>query len=383
MIDIKKMSVAIVDDIESMCKSIRGMLKVLDFGGNFFYGYNGRDALDIVRENEIDLLIMDWNMPVMSGIEALGHIRDDDRLRELPVVMITAEANREMVAQAAESEIDAYILKPLTVKAFGDKITWLVDSVNNPPPMIAHLKKARACKESGDVENALKELKAAMKADPNSSRPLRDIGLHYLERKNLEAAEKYLLKAAGMNRYDVFAFHNLGELYLIKNDIDLAAKFFEKAMQVSPRHVTRGIYFAKALIKKGIYEKAEKTFDKALSLSNYDSVLMEDVADYCMKNKVHEYAIRTFEAILRKHPERTDIMMKLGITLTKAGKPKEALIYFFKIEKREPDNLALKFHMAHCFIDINQMYRAEKALRDILEIDPDNVNAREILKSFI
>ena len=76
-------------------------------------------------------------------------------------------------------------------------------------------------------------------------------------------------------------------------------------------------------------------------------------------------------------------MMKLGVVLTKDGKAKEALDHFFKLEKKEPDNLDVKFHMAHCFIDINQMYRAEKALRNILEIDPDNVKAREILKSLI
>ena len=186
-----------------------------------------------------------------------------------------------------------------------------------------------------------------------------------------------------MNRYDVFAFHHLGELYLIKNNIDLAAKYFEKAMQVSPRHVTRGIYFAKALIKKGIVEKASRAFDKALSLSNNDSALMEDVANFCMTNEVHGYAIRLFESILKKHPERTDIMMKLGIVLTKDGKTLEALEYFSKVEEREPNNLAVKFHMAHSYIDIDQMYRADKTLRDILEIDPDNVKAKEILKTFI
>lgn len=383
MIDIKKMSIAIVDDIESMCKSIRGMLKILEIGDKFFYGFNGKEALDIVKEHKIDLLIMDWNMPVMNGLEALGYIRDIERLRDLPVVMITAEASREMVAQAAESEIDAYILKPLTVKALGDKISWLIDNINNPPPMFVHLKKARIYKEKGDVESALEEMKAAMNADPSSSRPPRDMGLFYMEQHDHVSAEKYLLKAAGMNRYDVFAFHHLGELYLIKDNIDLAARYFDKAMQISPRHVARGIYFAKALIKKGNSEKAVKVFDKALTLSANDPDLMEDVANFCMVNEVHDYAIRSFESILKKHPKRTDIMMKIGVLLTKIGKTNEALDYFFRVEEREPQNLDVKFHMAHGFIDIDQVYRAEKALRDVLAIDPDNTKAREILKTLL
>ena len=383
MIDIKNMSVAVVDDIESMCKSIRGMLKVLEFGNKFYYGYNGKEALNIIREHEIDLLIMDWNMPVMNGLEALGYIRDDEHFRDLPVIMITAEATREMVAQAAESAIDAYILKPLTVKALGDKVSWLIDNVNNPPLMFVHLKKARGYKESGDIEAALKEMKTAMKADATSSKPPRDMGLLYLEQKDLELAEKYLLKAAGMNPYDVFAFHHLGELYLAKNKIDLAAKYFEKAMKVSPRHVTRGIHFGKALIQKGIFDKASNVFDKALSLSDNNSALMEDVANFCMAHESNAYAARLFETILRKHLDRTDIMMKLGVVMTKEGKILEALDYFSKVEKREPHNLEVKLHMAHSYISIDQMYRADKVLRDILKIDPDNIQAKEILKTLL
>jgi CheY-like chemotaxis protein len=141
MIDMQNMNVLIADDMENMCKAIRGILKVLKISGQVFYAFNGLDAWKILERGEqIDLAIIDWNMPAMTGAELLAKIRDDRRFRDLPVVMVTAEANKEIVAEAAESDIDAYILKPLTVKTLEDRIMLVIDRANNPPPMNRHLK---------------------------------------------------------------------------------------------------------------------------------------------------------------------------------------------------------------------------------------------------
>ena len=100
MIELSTMTVVIADDIESMCKSIRGMMKVLGYGRTFFLAHNGADALKIIREQPVDLLIVDWNMPIMNGVQVLEQIREDEDLRDLPVIMVTAQANRDMVAEA-------------------------------------------------------------------------------------------------------------------------------------------------------------------------------------------------------------------------------------------------------------------------------------------
>ena len=126
MIDLKRMSVLIADDMANMCRSIRSMLKVLNYGSVFRFATNGFEALTRLQNDPMDLAIVDWNMPNMTGSELLSHIREDRRYRDMPVVMVTAEANREIVAEAAESDIDAYILKPLTARALADKISIAV-----------------------------------------------------------------------------------------------------------------------------------------------------------------------------------------------------------------------------------------------------------------
>ena len=77
MIDAAQMTVLIVDDMENMCKSIRGMLRVLGCGKKFHFTFNGHEALTLLKKEPIDLAIVDWNMPVMTGVELLNRIRED------------------------------------------------------------------------------------------------------------------------------------------------------------------------------------------------------------------------------------------------------------------------------------------------------------------
>ncbi len=111
MIDINTMSVLIVDDMKSMRLSIRNMFKQLHLGNNIRHAENSKEALRILNEVHIDMAVIDWNMPVMNGIELLTKIRNTKELRDMPVIMITAEAERDIVINVAESDIDAYLLK--------------------------------------------------------------------------------------------------------------------------------------------------------------------------------------------------------------------------------------------------------------------------------
>ena len=117
--------------------------------------------------------------------------------------MVTAESNTEIVAEAIESEIDCYILKPLNIKSLGDRIMGLIEKVNNPSPMILHLKRSRDLEESHNLVDAIHEAKIAAKADLKSSKPVYKLGQLYHKKKDLKTAEKCFLKATQMNPLDV------------------------------------------------------------------------------------------------------------------------------------------------------------------------------------
>jgi CheY-like chemotaxis protein len=380
MIDLETMSILIVDDVDNMCKSIRGMLKILKYGSKFRFARNGVEAWNLLKKEHMDLAIVDWNMPYMTGSELLSRIREDSKLRDMPVVMVTAEANREIVAEAAESDIDAYILKPLTVKALGEKVSVVIKKANDPPPMFYHLKIARDLEELGELDAAVEELKKAMEADSASSKPIRELGKIYLKKNNLEEAEKWLTKAAEMNTIDVIAFHHLGELYLKLDNINKAAWYYDKAMTISPRHVSRGINFGKVLVQKGEVEKALKVFDKAISLTDNALPVQEEVADFCLTNGINEYAAKLMEFILQQMPNRQDIMYKLGVANENLGQHRKALNYYIGAGKKDRKNVEIQISIARNYIDLGHVLRAEQVILAILQKDPDNPDAQALLK---
>ncbi len=383
MIDVSEMRILIVDDMEPMFKSMRGMLKVLKVGRKYQYAQNGLEGWKMLEAGSFEMAIIDWNMPVMNGVELLGRIREDRELRDMPVVMVTAESNREIVAEAAESDIDAYILKPLTVRSLGDKISMVIENANNPPQMIVHLKQARELEEAGDIEAAIAEAKMAVTADPMSSRPIRELGYLFFKINDLENSEKCYLKATKMNKLDVFAFHHLGELYLKQDNIDRAEKCFDKAMTISPRHVDRGINFGKILVQKNMEEKAVKVFEKAINISDESLKLREEVAEFCMENNMYDYSSKLMEFIVSKVPTRYDLLIKIGMLKDKMGRHNEALLYFTDAEKKDKENIKLKLSIAKIYMKMGHMLRAEAKLKEVLKIDPNHKDAKELLKQTI
>ena len=383
MINLREMSVLIVDDMPSMTKYIHKMMRNIGYGKEFFFAHSGREALSLMRKEHIDLVMMDYNMPEMTGGQALSQIRDDRELRDITVIMVTAEAYSDFVAEIGESEVDAYILKPLTMSLMQEKISSAVEKANNPPPMIYHLKRAREFEEQGELDMAINEARIAMDANPNSTKPMRELGYYHFLKNDLEAAESWLKKAVEMNKLDVFAFHYLGEIYLKKNNIEKAAYFLEKAMKISPRHIERGINFAKILVGMGAVDKAIQVFDKTLELAGSTLELREEIADFCIENDVIEYAVSLLESIVGEKPNRADILFKMAQSLEKLGEVSRAILHLVRASEIDKENIDIKIHLAKDYLILKKPILAERPLREIIKTNPDNELAKELLKQCV
>ena len=115
------MNVLIVDDDKTILGILRKLLKQLKFG-NFVDATDGRMALDVLRSKEIGMIISDWNMEPMTGIQLLREVRGDDKLKHLPFIMITAESKSENVIAAKEAGVSSYIVKPFNAETLKSKL---------------------------------------------------------------------------------------------------------------------------------------------------------------------------------------------------------------------------------------------------------------------
>lgn len=115
------MSVLVVDDFATMRRIISNVLKQLGFE-NILEAEDGTKALQIMETEKIDFVITDWNMPQMSGLDLLKAIRASEDKKDIPVLMVTAEAMQENIMKAAQAGVNNYIIKPFDAKTLSDKI---------------------------------------------------------------------------------------------------------------------------------------------------------------------------------------------------------------------------------------------------------------------
>ena len=115
------MKILIVDDFSTMRRIVRNLLKQLSFN-NVEEAEDGDVALEKLKSGSYDFVITDWSMPNMTGLELLKAIRSDDALKNLPVLLITAEAEKENVVLAAQAGVNDYIVKPFTGDVLQQKI---------------------------------------------------------------------------------------------------------------------------------------------------------------------------------------------------------------------------------------------------------------------
>ncbi|MBF0229776.1 MAG: response regulator [Desulfamplus sp.] len=389
MIDINTMSVLIVDDMKSMRLSIRNMFKQLQLGSNIRHAENGKEALKMLSEVHVDMAVIDWNMPVMNGIELLTKIRNTKEIRDMPVIMITAEAERDIVLNVAETDIDAYLLKPLTMKSLEEKVKIVIYSANNPDKATINLRNARAFEEAGDIEKAIEETRLALQERPKASRILRNLGLLYQKVNNDNMTEKCFQKAVAVNREDDVSRFLLVDFYLKKNDLINALNYYEQARVLGSQIISKGVEIGERLIEKGMSSQALDIFTRLMKTSKDTASIRDNVINICMQNGEYGYVKELLTNLIAEQPARVDLKLKAAQLYTKLNETEKALEFYENINsiaKLDRDLTAeefidVKLKLARAYIQRNKPFIVEDYLKQILKIDPQHAIALELRRN--
>ncbi|MEJ2416208.1 MAG: chemotaxis response regulator CheY [Exilibacterium sp.] len=126
----KNMKILIVDDFSTMRRIIKNLLRDLGFT-NTHEADDGMTALPMLKTGDFDFLVTDWNMPGMSGIDLLKAVRADEKLAALPTLMVTAEAKRDQIIEAAQAGVSGYVVKPFTAQVLKEKIDKIFERIDS------------------------------------------------------------------------------------------------------------------------------------------------------------------------------------------------------------------------------------------------------------
>lgn len=117
----KGIKILVVDDFATMRRIIKNILTQLGFK-NIIEADDGSTAMKVLQSEKIDLIISDWNMPKMTGLELLKSVRSEPSWEKIPFIMVTAEAQQDNIILAVKARVSQYIVKPFTADVLGEKI---------------------------------------------------------------------------------------------------------------------------------------------------------------------------------------------------------------------------------------------------------------------
>lgn len=123
----KNLRFLVVDDFSTMRRIVKNLLNDLGYA-NVQEADDGQTALPMLKSGGFDFLVTDWNMPGMPGLELLKAVRSDPNLADLPVLLVTAEAKREQIVEAAQAGVNGYVVKPFTAQTLKEKIEKILAS---------------------------------------------------------------------------------------------------------------------------------------------------------------------------------------------------------------------------------------------------------------
>jgi tetratricopeptide (TPR) repeat protein len=295
-------------------------------------------------------------------------------------LMLTAEAEKDIVYEVAEIEIDAYLLKPLTLESLDNKIRTVVHRANHPSEANIHRNKSRDYEEEGDFKSAIQQIKLALNSKPSASRLLRELGLLYEKDGKSQIAVKCLQKAASVNPQDATTRYILGEMHRKTGDLETAAKYYFEVMSLTSKYTDQAIDLGKRLFNKGLPDRAIEIFKGVISTAKKQVYTKELIADICIEHDEFEYSKILLDSIIKEVPSKYDTVYKAGVVYQTIGDSDKALGYFKTVDKHQSSRIDVKLQIAKIYFDKNKILQADDYLNTVLRKDPENIEALEMRK---
>lgn len=348
---------------------------------NIIPAFDGKDAWDIIQQEKIDLIISDYYMPRVNGLELLSKVRNSSQYWSTPFIMLTSEARKSMVIYSTEEEIDAYIVKPVSPDSLGRYVDEVLKNRYSPNDFYKAVNAGKIKLRMGKKEQALESFLKASSINPEKSIPYFYMG-EILEEfnKDDEALENYRKCDDTSNSLYVRAFDGLARIFIKKQDYDSATKILKKAVEVSPAQVERLIMLVKCCQKIGDLEGAKKYLSNASEIAQKDVAIIENIARIYFDLGLFEDA----ETILRKGYDQGSRELKVfnqfGLMAKEKGEYEKSKKYYQEALKLSPHNDIVNYNYAVLFIEMKEYQTAKAHIKRSLLNNPDFKEGKELLE---
>jgi two-component system chemotaxis response regulator CheY len=338
---------------------------------------SGKQALKSIAGHPMDLVITDWNMPNMTGIELLKHIKGDPELCLTPVLMISDERAADMVLYAVEEGTDGFLVKPFSENDLIKKIKEALSKNASADPLEQKISELRRLKLSKNYREALDLGFELLKTTNNQRVALLTCECLY----QVEEYDKAITMMPDTDEKHRSSRHSnlLGKIHLSLGQYDQGILALEQAIKINPLNNDRKIDLAGAYFAAGKAEAAEKVIRSIVNTHPTDLELVNIAQIYLDQDKIDEagnYLKQTVDPI----KETVSVFNNYAVALRRTDRLEDATDIYLRCLKIDPDSDVLHYNLAVLYVKSGKMAEAKEALNNALKLNPDNEYIKELLQ---
>jgi two-component system chemotaxis response regulator CheY len=369
--------ILIVDDMAPIRKLVVSSLRSIGYR-NVVVARDGLEAWEVIQKEKVDLVISDWLMPRMSGIELLHKLRAESQYENMPFIMLTGHTDEGNIALAAETDVDTILAKPFYINQLADKIKVVMDRKYNPTSFQKLLDAGRKKHKDGDYEEALQYYYAAVSIRPTRAVAHYGIGRLKAEMGKHDEAKESYKKTLSINPQFIKALDGLADIYSIEGDDENLYEVLNKLINMSPKNAERQLKCGKLALQVGDKEKAKGCLIKATQLEPENGQILFEVGKIFFDHDMADDAEVLFEKVMTKHSQDTASLNHMGDVLRmKRQYDKAKLIYWKSLRMQE--SATTHFKLAQLYIDLGSKRMAAQHLESALVMNREYKEAVDAL----
>jgi two-component system, chemotaxis family, chemotaxis protein CheY len=365
----------VVDDQPKMRDIIRVMLKNNGYD-NLTFAESGKQALRSLAKHAFNLIVTDWSMPNMTGIELLKQIKGDPKLFSIPVMMISDERTTDKVLYAVEEGTDGFLVKPFSENDLIKNIKLALAKGGSKNEMEQKIFEMRRLKLSKHYREALELGLETLKISNNQKIALLTCECLY----QIEEYDKAISIMADTDEENRSSQHSnlLGKIHLGLGQYSQGILALEQAVKINPLNHDRKLDLAGAYFAAGRSEDAEKMIQSIANSKPTDLNLISIAQIYLdqdQMDKAGDYLKQTVDPI----KESVHVFNNYAVALRRANRMEDATDIYLKCLKIDPESDVLHYNVAVLYAKSNKLKEAREAAADALKLNPDNQHARDLL----
>ena len=368
-------SLLVVDDLPQMRDMLRVMLKKNGYA-NLSMAEGGKHALTHIASKHIDLVMTDWTMPNMSGIELLKHIKGDPNLYRIPVLMISDERASDKVLYAVEEGADGFMVKPFSENDLIKNIKLALAKSASMGELNEKISEMQRLKLSKNYREALELGFEILKRGKNQRVALMTCECLY----QVEEYDKAIGMIADTDEKSRSSQHSnlLGKIHLSLKHYDQGIVALEQAVKMNPLNYERKIDLAGAYFAAGRKAEAERVLVGILNARPTDLELVSIAQIYLdqdQMDKAGDCLKRTVDPI----KETVPVFNNYAVALRRADRLEDATDIYLKCLRIDPNSDVLHYNLAVLYAKSGKFNEAKEAAANALKLNPDNEHTKDLL----